>query len=118
VKDLNYSLDFNRDFCTRLITPPENRKKEIDPSTVWFADFECDPNPDKDGHIPYLCVVENAADDEEHYVFRGPNCGEELLKLIPHNHCVFFITLLMTFGSKLDSEFKQRYRKVLKLSKQ
>jgi hypothetical protein len=93
VRDLNCSLDFNPDFCTRLITAPESTKKVIYPSTFRFADFECDPNADKDGHIEYLCVVENAAYESASYVFRGPNCGEELLKLIPHNNLVYFHNL-------------------------
>jgi hypothetical protein len=103
VNDLNCSLGFNPDFCTKLITPPEHPKKEIHLSSVWFADFECDPNPDKEGHIPYLCVVENAADNEAHFIFRGPNCGEELLKLIPHGHRVYFHNLTY------DIRFLARY---------
>jgi hypothetical protein len=82
LKEVECALDFNPNFCTRLLEPGKEKKAVVSVN-VWFADFESDPDVNKTEHIPFMVVIYNAITSNQHMVFKGKDCGRQLLEYVP-----------------------------------
>ncbi len=99
----NLSLEFNEDFCTRLIAPKISFKKikiQNDPS-YWYADFEADTSGEI--HKAFMCVVQSQ-NGKVIREFRGEKCNQQFLNFLPLNAIIYFhnlayyIRFLSSFG--------------------
>ena len=88
-KELDFPLEYDEGFCTRLIKP-KNYDTKNNPSHIWFCDFEADVSGQY--HKPFMCVLqsEDGTINEE---FRGPDCAEQLLEYLPKDSLVYFHNL-------------------------
>ena len=88
-KELDFPLEYNKEFCTRLIEPKKYDNKN-NPSHIWFCDFETDVSGEY--HKPFMCVLqsEDGTINEE---FRGFDCSEQLLEYLPNGSLVYFHNL-------------------------
>ena len=97
IDDENLDLDYNPDYCTKLIQPknftPNDLKKKpgkkYDP-TIWYADFEADTSGKI--HVPYLCVL-HSHNGVFQKVFKGRTCNISLLDFLPPESIVYFHNL-------------------------
>jgi hypothetical protein len=92
LKEVECALDFNPNFCTRLIEPGKE-KKAVASVIVWFADFESDPDVNKTEPIPFIVVIDNALTSNQHMIFKGRDCGRQLLEYVPKNSLIYFHNL-------------------------
>ena len=87
-KNMEFSLEYNEKYCTKLIEPRNTHEK--DPSHYWFCDFETDTSGNV--HTPFLVVLQslNGRINKE---FRGESCGQKLLEFLPDNSVIYFHNL-------------------------
>ena len=85
---LNYDLDYDENYCTKLIVDMRDDKKEN--SKIYFADFESDVSGEI--HRPFLCVLQNE-DGTETQIFKEGSCGKDLLDYLPNNSITYFHNL-------------------------
>ena len=82
---LNYDLDYDENYCTKLIVDMRDDKKEN--RKIYFADFESDVSGEI--HRPFLCVLQNE-DGTETQIFKEGSCGKDLLDYLPNNSITYF----------------------------
>ncbi len=105
-KDINANLsdidlEYDDNFCTKLIAPKEINNEKIIENSYWYCDFEADVSGDI--HKPFMCVIQsqNGKINKE---FRGDKCNIQLLEYLPNNAVVYFhnlaydIRMLASFG--------------------
>jgi hypothetical protein len=92
LKEVECSLDFNPNFCTRVMEPGKD-KEPVKTENVWFADFETDLSDDKSEHIPFMVVIDNAIESDKLRVFKGEDCGKRLLDYVPSGSLIYFHNL-------------------------
>jgi methionine salvage enolase-phosphatase E1 len=114
IQDIDCSLTFNPDFCTRKIVPPNFKKVEVYPKSVWFADFECDTQTNPEEHLPYMCVVENSVNQLDN-VLQVPTVPNVFWTLCPTNPSFTFTILPTIFGCSHVTVFIMRSLKEQKL---
>ena len=86
------NLEFNENYCTKLIAPRPYKKPEktrIEP-TFWYADFECDTSGEI--HKAFMVVVQNK-DGDICREFRGEDCPVQFLQYLPDGSIVYFHNL-------------------------
>ncbi len=88
----NLKLEYNDEYCTKLIAPKQLKKEpkiKMDP-TYWYADFEADTSGEV--HKPFMVVVQNQSGNlcEE---YRGEDCAVKLLNFLPDEAVVYFHNL-------------------------
>ena len=84
------SLDFNPEFCTKLIQPPKEVPNQTEIS-YYYADFESVVR-DVPYHKPFL-VCYQCVSGVGSWAFFGEDCAEKFLDQLPDNSVVFFHNL-------------------------
>ena len=85
------SLEYNPEFCTKIIKPPKQVQKNSEPINYYYADFESQTR-DTPYHIPFLVCWKHASGIGSYYEF-GKDCAQKFLEKIPDNSVVFFHNL-------------------------
>ena len=90
-KDLDFSLEYDKESCTRLIAPLDVKtNKNEKPKTIWYCDFEADVSGKY--HKPFMCVLQSVTGDINKE-FHGEDCNKQLLDFLPDNSMVFYHNL-------------------------
>ncbi len=94
-KDLNIPLEYDPEYCTKLIEPKTYKENEnkIDP-TYWYADFEADVSGKY--HLPFMCVVQSQ-DGRITECFKGETCNKQFLDFLPDHAVIYFHNLADDF---------------------
>ena len=88
--DVFESLEYNPEFCTKLIKPPKSIPEKSKP-LYFYADFEAQTR-DVEYHQPFLCVFQPAS-GVGISVYFGEDCAQKFLEELPTNSVVFFHNL-------------------------
>ena len=94
------SLDFNPEFCTKLIKPPKPVQKQSE-IFYYYADFESVVR-DVPFHQPFLVCLQSASGVEK-WSFFGKDCAEKFLEKLPDNSVVFFHNL--AYDSRMFAKY-------------
>ena len=91
VDEIDYDLNYNKEFCTKLIKPTPNwQEKSKTKKTYWFADYEADSTGEV--HKPYMCCLSSLTGRVKK-TFKGEDCATQFLDFLPDNSCVYFHNL-------------------------
>ena len=85
---VDYDLNYDEDYCTKLITNKEDKDKGK--RKIFFADFETDVSGDE--HRPFLCILQNE-DGTDTQIFKEGSCGKNMLDYLPDNSITYFHNL-------------------------
>ena len=85
---VDYELNYDEDYCTKLITNKEDKDKGK--RKIFFADFETDVSGDE--HRPFLCILQNE-DGTDTQIFKEGSCGKNMLDYLPDNSITYFHNL-------------------------